>query len=90
MSKYGMKEQDRHSLKMARSHLQDTFTDIEAQRISDAIAGADATIAELAEALEKWVKYDSTDQQDHVQLMLDYADALKSSKAALEKARVKP
>lgn len=40
----------------------------------------------LLEAAKLWLAYDQGDQEDGVQLMLDYADALAATKAAISQA----
>ena len=52
MSKYGISKDDRLALMMVIAHLQDTFTEMESERLADAVRSIDATIARLAEALD--------------------------------------
>ena len=97
MSKYGISEADRHALKMVRAHLQDTFADVEIERITDSIHCIDSTIADLAEALEWYVEMSKQmgkaaihqDSKAMLAMMHDIAiDYGKRGSAALEKARV--
>lgn len=46
-----------------------------------------AAAPDMAEALRLFIHYDEATDDDGVQLMLNYADALSAAKAALAKAR---
>ena len=46
-----------------------------------------ASAPDLLEAAELWLKYNDADEEDSVEMMLNYADALKATRAAIAKAK---
>lgn len=42
---------------------------------------------DLLEALELWIKYDSSEDSNGTEMMLNYADALEATKAAIARAK---
>ena len=46
-------------------------------------AELEAKLAKAVEALAAWKHYDESDEQDHVSLMLNYADAIEKTRTTL-------
>jgi hypothetical protein len=88
MSKYGLRKKDYGTFYEAGEVLDSHGGLAIACNMREAASRSDSTIRELAEVLEKLVRFDSADQEDDVQLMLDYADILKSTKIALATATI--